>query len=224
MDVYILNLIFRYQKELKKQTEIRPKDVWSIIKQNGFSNIKSESGVYSAIERMEKNGLIKKRRIKKLPPETFISLTEKGLEELKKYNNESETPPQSRISNQSQDKPIDLTSSLEESQFKIDSLTESLEESKKKIQSVSQTLKKSQEENESLKKSLKESQSSKITPEITYAEKELPQLSDTELKKRGKRVMVKFIDAANMDEEDFSHEQLENMEEVGIDIIEYARE
>ena len=188
MDVYILYLIFTNQKN---EDGIFSQKLFPIIAQDSFLNIKTKQGFYTAINRLKKEKLIKKTRIKKIPPENIIKITQKGLDELNIF---SELISKEQFQKQNQIKK--LTLSLSQSQSQVQSLTQSLEQSK----------------------------SQKKISKKKYVEKELKDLNKEELEKMVKRVFVKMIDGVNMDEEDFSQEDLKNIKETAREIIEYVRE
>jgi len=133
MDVYILNLIFTNQENkknlenptnTKKQTGIHFKNLFPLVLQDKFLNIKSKSGVYSAIERMKKDELIEITRIKKIPPEIIINLKKKGKDELKEFlkilpkseSKPNSPPKQTQKQHQEKSEIKFLKQSLEESQ------------------------------------------------------------------------------------------------------------
>ncbi len=237
MHVYILNIIFSNQKNLKnstnskKQTGIHFKNLYPLILQDRFLNINSKSGAYSAIERMKKDGLIAITRIIKIPPEIIISLKKKGSDELKEFLNIlaiSESRPNS-LTKEPQKQPQEkseiksLKQTLEKSQNQVKSLNHSIEKYKSKDQSLSKTLKESQDQVQSLKQSLEKSQSQKILPKKTNTEKKMAVLDDSEYNERALQIKEKIINVLNIDEENFSKDQLEIIEETAEEILDYAR-
>jgi len=242
MDVYILNLIFTNQKKStksKKPIGIHFKELFPIVLQDNFLNIKSKSGVYSAIERMKKNKLIEITRIKKIPPEIIISLTKKGLDELSIF---SGIISKDQLKVQSQALSRELSPEL--SQDRIQELTKSLELSQEQIQELSRSLKLSQDQSKSLKQSLNKSQVQvkKLTESLEIlksqktqktqeshsknkqVQKEVKGMGDAERADLIQSVVYKIIDAMDMDYDELDQTQSERVENIAEKIVDQIRE